>query len=94
MSPQLTTSAFLESSSLCHVLCECHNKAGLQVGTNVDIPSSNSFLVQRIFLHSDTHRQSHCEGSYDHTADPFSQSPMLSATRSPKQASEGPQNET
>ena len=27
-SPQLTTSAFLESSSLCHVLCECHNKAG------------------------------------------------------------------
>ena len=25
-SPQLTTSAFLESSSLCHcVLCECHN---------------------------------------------------------------------
>ena len=45
-SPQLTTSAFLESSSLCHVLCECHNKAG--VGTNVDIRSSNSFLVQRI----------------------------------------------
>ena len=37
-SPQLTTSAFLESSSLCHVLCECHNKAG--VGTNVDIRSS------------------------------------------------------
>ena len=46
--------AFLESStwSLCHVLCECHNKAG--VGTNVDIRSSNSFLVQRICLHSDT----------------------------------------
>ena len=39
-SPQLTTSAFLESSSLCHVLCECHNKAG--VGTNVDIRSSFS----------------------------------------------------
>ena len=37
-SPQLTTSAFLESPSLCHVLCECHNKAG--VGTNVDIRSS------------------------------------------------------
>ena len=39
------------------VLYECHNKAG--VGTNVDIRSSNSFLVQRICLHSDTHRQSH-----------------------------------
>ena len=64
------------------VLCECHNKAG--VGTNVDIRSSNSFLVQRICLHSDTHRQSHWKGSYDHTADSFSQSPMLSATRSPK----------
>ena len=51
-SPQLTTSAFLESSSLCHVLCECHNKAG--VGTNVDIRSSNSFLVQRICLHRHT----------------------------------------
>ena len=82
-SPQLTTSAFLESSSLCHVLCECHNKAG--VGTNVDFRSSNSFLVQRICLHSDTHRQSHWKGSYDDTADSFSQSPMLSATRSPKQ---------
>ena len=77
-SPQLTTSAFLESSSLCHVLCECHNKAG--VGTNVDIRSSNSFLVQRICLHSDTHRQSHWKGSFD-TADSFSQSPMLSAAR-------------
>ena len=33
--PQLTTRAFLESSTLCHVLCECHDKAG--VGTNVDI---------------------------------------------------------
>ena len=72
-SPQLTTSAFLESSSLCHVLCECHNKAG--VGTNVDIRSSNSFLVQRICLHSDTHSQSHWKGSYDHAADSFSQSP-------------------
>ena len=91
-SPQLTTSAFLESSSLCHVLCECHNKAG--VGTNVDIRSSNSFLVQRICLHSDTHRQSHWKWSCDHTADSFSQSPMLSATRSPKQASEGAQNQT
>ena len=55
-SPQLTASAFLESSSLCHVLCECHDKAGPYVGTNVDISSSNSFLIQRIFLHSDTHR--------------------------------------
>ena len=84
-SPQLTTSAFLESSSLCHVLCECHNKAS--VGTNVDIRSSksNSFLVQRICLHSDRHRQSHWKGSYDYTADSFSQSPMLSATRSLKQ---------
>ena len=91
-SPQLTTSAFLESSSLCHVLCKCHNKAG--VGTNVDIRSSNSFLVQRICLHSDTYRQSHWKGSCDHTADSFSQSPMLSATRSPKQASEGAQNQT
>ena len=82
-SPQLTTSAFLESSSLCHcVLCECHNKAG--VGTNVDIRSSNSFLVQRICLHSDTHRQSHWKGSNDHTADSFSESPMLSTTRSPQ----------
>ena len=69
-SPQLTTSAFLESSSLCHVLCECHNKAGPQVGTNVDIPSSTSFFVQRIFLRRDTHRQSHWKGSYDYTADP------------------------
>ena len=91
-SQQLTTSAFLESSSLCHVLCECHNKAG--VGTNVDIRSSNSFLVQRICLHSDTQRQSNWKGSCDHTADSFSQSPMLSATRSPKQASEGAQNQT
>ena len=90
-SPQLTTSAFLESSSLCQVLCECHNKA---VGTNVDIRSSNSFLVQRICLHSDTHRQSHWKGSCDHTAESFSQSPMLSATRSSKQASEGAQNQT
>ena len=47
--------AFLVSSSLCHVLCECHNKAG--VGTNVDIRSSNLFLGQRICLHSDTHRR-------------------------------------
>ena len=92
--PQLTASACLESSSLCSVLCECHNKGGPQVGTNVDIPSSNLFLVQRIFLHSDTHCQSHCKGSYDHTADSFSRSPTLSATRSPKQASEGAQNET
>ena len=40
--------------SLCHVdlLCECHNKAG--VGTNLDICSSNSFLVQRICLHRDS----------------------------------------
>ena len=93
-SPQLTTSAFLDSSSLCRVLCECHNKAG--VSTNVDIRSSNSFLVQRICLHSDSHRQSHWKGSCDHTADSFSQSPMLSATRSPKQASnsEGAQNQT
>ena len=91
-SPQLTTRAFLESSSLCHVLCECHDKAG--VGTNVDIRSSNSFLVQRICLHSDTHRQSHWKGSYNHTADSASQSPMRSATRSPKQASEGAQNQT
>ena len=93
-SPQLTTSAFLESSSLCHVLCECHNKAG--VGTNVDIRSSNSFLIQRICLHSDTPRQSYCKESDDYTADSFSQSesPMLSATRSPKQASEGAQNQT
>ena len=65
-SPQLTTttkntSAFLESSSLCHVLCECHNKAG--VGTNVDIRPSNSFLIQRICLHSDTPRQSYCKES-------------------------------
>ena len=30
-----------------------------------------SFLFQRIFLHSDTHRQSHCEGSCDYTADSF-----------------------
>ena len=52
------------------------------------------FLVQRICLHSDTHRQSHWKGSYDHTAESFSQSPMLSATRSPKQASEGAQNQT
>ena len=30
-SPQLTTSAFLESSSLCHcVLCECHNNGRCQ----------------------------------------------------------------
>ena len=64
------------------------------VGTNVDIRSSNSFLVQRICLHSDTHRQSHWKRSYDPTADSFSQSPMLSATRSPKQASEGAQNQT
>ena len=54
----------------------------------------NSFLVQRICLHSDTHRQSHWKGSYDHTAESFSQSPMLSATRSSKQASEGAQNQT
>ena len=33
-------------------------------------------------------------GSYDHTADSFSQSPMVSATRSPKQASEGAQDQT
>ena len=61
---------------------------------HTDIRSSNSFLVQRICLHSDTHRQSHWKGSCDHTADSFSQSPMLSATRSPKQASEGAQNQT
>ena len=68
--------------------------------TSTSVPrtrSSNSFLelvpriVQRICLHSDTHRQSHWKGSYDHSADSFSQSPMFSATRSPKQASEGAQ---
>ena len=56
--------------------------------------SSNLFLGQRICLHSDTHRQSHWKGSYDHTAHSFSQSLMLLETRSPKQASEGAQNQT
>ena len=87
-SPQLTTSAFLESSSLRHVLCECHNKAG--VFTNVDMHTSvprtrSSFSA---FAFSVTHivkkKKSHWKGSYDYTADSFSKSPMLSATRSPK----------
>ena len=48
-SPQLTTSSFLESSSLWHVLCECHNKAG--VGTNIDIRSWASFIFAFTVTH-------------------------------------------
>ena len=87
-SPQLTTSAFLESLSLYHVLCECHNNGQCRHERR------HPFLVLRICLHSDTHRQSHWKGSCDHTANSSSQSPMLSATRSPKQASEGAQSRT
>ena len=47
-----------------------HKKGDLQVGTAFPA-SSNSFISQRICLHSDTHRQSHCKGSCDHTADSF-----------------------
>ena len=68
-SPQLTTSAFLESSSLCHVLCECHNNGRCRHERR------HPFLVQRvqrICLHSDTHCQSHWKWSYNHTADSFS----------------------
>ena len=62
--------------------------------TSTSLPRTRSSF-SAFFLHSDTHRQSHCKGSYayDHTADSFSQSPMLSATRSPKYSG-GAQNET
>ena len=51
-SPQLTTSAFLESSSLCHVLCECHNKAGVGT-TSASVPRTRSSF--RAFAFTVTH---------------------------------------
>ena len=89
-SPQLTASAFLESSSLCHgVLCECHNNGRYRHERRHPflelVPRSATHIVKV------TGKRAICN---DHTADSFSQSPMLSATRSPKQASEGAQNQT
>ena len=80
-SPQLTTSAFLDSSSLCHALCECHNNGRCRHERRHPFLE----LVPRsAHLPSQWHTSSKSlpwKGSYDHTVDSFSQSPMLLTTR-------------
>ena len=88
---RLTTSAFLECSSLFVTYCanattkEVRRSARIRRHPFLElVPRSAHFLSQwRTSSES-------CKGSYDRTADSFSQSPMLSATRSPK-SSEGAQ---
>ena len=78
----VSTSAFPESSSLCHLLVQIsHNKAGLQVGT--DIPPTHSSV--RAFPLTVTHIVRVTAKGAAITL-PFPSSSMRLARRSPKQA--------